>query len=67
MKVLRLLFSPVVFALGFLAPLAAQILNELSVQISGVPNLALGLALALAIGITAQVRGGWLWHSSKAR
>ena len=67
MLILKILFSPVVFALGFLTPLITQILNATAFEMAGVPNLAIGLALALALGITAQVRGGWLWHSSKAR
>jgi hypothetical protein len=67
MKILKLLLSPVTFAVGFLAPLFAQVMNELSVGIEGIPNIAIALAVAVALGITAQIRGGWLWHTSKAR
>jgi len=67
MKVLKILFSPVAFALGFLAPLFAQVLDGMALEVTGMPNIAIGLALALAIGITAQIRGGWLWHSSKTQ
>ena len=62
---LTLLFSPITFALGFLAPAIAQSLEALGWGVPGLSNLTLGLALALAIGVTAQLRGGWLWHSSK--
>lgn len=62
---LTLLFSPLTFALGFLAPAIAQSLEALGWGVPGLSNLTLGLALALALGVTAQLRGGWLWHSSK--
>ena len=65
MQALKLLFSPIVFAIGFLTPLFAQSLTAAGVSIEGVPNLYIGLAVALAFGITAQIRGGWLWHTSK--
>ena len=56
-QILKILFSPVVFALGFLTPLFTQMLNALAFEFAGMPNLAVGLAIALALGITAQVRG----------
>ncbi|MEE4300667.1 MAG: hypothetical protein V2J24_14610 [Pseudomonadales bacterium] len=64
MQALKLLFSPIVFAIGFLAPLTAQTLDAAGVALDGVPNLALGFAVALTLGTVAQFRGGWLWHSS---
>lgn len=65
MQALKLLFSPVVFAIGFLAPLIDQSLTAAGVAFDGVPNLYIGLGVGLALGITAQIRGGWLWHTSK--
>ena len=65
MQALKLLFSPMAFALGFLAPLTAQSLTAAGVSIPGVPNLAVGIAVGLALGITAQIRGGWLWHRTQ--
>jgi hypothetical protein len=62
MPFLKLLFSPMVFAIGFLVPLFSQSLTALGVQIDGVPNLVLGGSVAVLLGILAQVRGGWLWH-----
>ena len=67
MKILKFLFSPLAFALGFLAPLTAQTLTALSLGIEGIPNIVIGLGLALALGLTAQIRGGWLWHTSKTK
>ena len=65
MQALKLLFTPIAFAIGFLTPLFSQSLTAAGVSIDGVPNLYIGLAVALAFGITAQIRGGWLWHRSK--
>ncbi|MGB0266499.1 MAG: hypothetical protein ACPGC1_09720 [Pseudomonadales bacterium] len=64
-RLLTLFFSPLTFALGFLAPVIAQSAEALGWGVPGLSNLTLGLALALAIGVTAQLRGGWLWHTSK--
>ena len=63
-RLLALFFSPLTFALGFLAPALAQSLEALGWGVPGLSNLTLGLALALAIGVTVQLRGGWLWHSA---
>jgi hypothetical protein len=67
MKILKFLFSPLAFALGFLAPLTAQSMTALSLHIADIPNIVIGLSLALVIGLIAQIRGGWLWHSSKVQ
>ena len=64
-RLLTLFFSPLTFALGFLAPVIAQSAEALGWSDPGLSNLTLGLALALALGVTAQLRGGWLWHTSK--
>ncbi|MCR9279873.1 MAG: hypothetical protein NXH85_18085 [Pseudomonadaceae bacterium] len=66
MLLIRFLLTPIAFALGFLTPLIAQSMAALGWAIDGVPNLVVGLVIALTLGITAQIRGGWLWHSSKA-
>ena len=62
---LKLMLSPLAFALGFLAPIISQCAEALGWGIPGVSDLTLGLALGLVIGVTAQLRGGWLWHTSK--
>ena len=65
MQLLKLLFTPMVFAVGFLVPLFSQSLTAAGVQIDGVSNLVLGGAFALLLGVVAQVRGGWLWHGGQ--
>ena len=66
MWLMKLLTTPIAFALGFLTPLIAQSMTALGLGVEGVPNIAVGLIVAAALGITAQIRGGWLWHSAKS-
>ena len=66
MVLIKLLLTPLAFALGFLAPLIAQSMTALELGVTGIPNIVVGLVVALAIGFVAQIRGGWLWHSAKA-
>ena len=64
MKVLEIIFSPIVFSIGFLAPLIAQVL--LASNMVGGQTLAygIGLGIGIAVGIIAQVRGSWIWVKS---
>lgn len=64
MQALKLLFSPMVFALGFLAPLISECLTAAGVSVAGIPDVAVELVAAAAIGGVAQLRGGWLWHGT---
>ena len=64
MALLKLLFTPAAFALGFLTPLIAQTMTALGLQLGDVPNLVTGLAVAGVLALVAHLRGGWLWHSS---
>lgn len=59
-KLIGFVFSPVVFGLGFLAPLVAQTLTRLDVSM-GIENLYVGLFVGLALGLMAQFRGSWIW------
>ena len=59
-KLIRSIFTPVAFGLGFLAPLIAQTLTALEFS-SDVPNLVVGLIIGLSLGIMAQLRGSWVW------
>ena len=59
-KLIGLLFSPIVFGIGFVAPLVAQILNRLDVTM-GIENLYVGLIVGLLLGLMAQLRGSWVW------
>jgi hypothetical protein len=62
MKFVRLLFSPLVFGLGFIAPLAAQLLTAAGLTLpGGIDNLYAGLLIGGLLGLMAQVRGSWVW------
>lgn len=65
MLLLRWLMTPIAFSIGFLTPLLTQTMNAMGWTLGSVPNLVVGLVVALALGIVAQIRGGWLWHSSR--
>ena len=54
-------FGPIIFAVGFLAPLIAQASIRLGFDAPfGLSPLAFGFALAGVLGLVAQVRGRWL-------
>ena len=53
-------FSPLVFGLAFIAPLAAQILDHAGAEFA-LANIWIGLAIGLGLGLMAQLRGSWLW------
>ncbi len=59
-KLIGVLFSPVVFGLGFIAPLVAQTLTRLDVSM-GIENVYVGLIVGLSLGLMAQFRGSWVW------
>lgn len=59
-KLLEWFLSPLVFGIGFLAPLIAQSLVALQVQTPVTP-LVIGLVLGGLWGLMAQLRGSWLW------
>jgi len=53
--------GPVFFGVGFLAPLIAQSLEAAGVPAPfGLRPIQLGLALGLAMGVVAKLRGRWL-------
>ena len=59
-KLIGVLLSPVVFGLGFIAPLVAQTLTRLDVSM-GIENVYVGLIVGLSLGLMAQFRGSWVW------
>ena len=61
MKLVKYLFSPLVFGLGFLAPLIAQTLTALDVSFLGTSNLVVGIVIGGLLGLIAQFRGSWIW------
>lgn len=61
MKLIGFLFSPIVFGLGFLAPLIAQTLTASGLVIAGMDNIYIGLIIGGLLGLIAQFRGSWVW------
>lgn len=56
-----ILFSPMAFALGFLWPLSCQAAIALQLAEPGWPALIAGAAVAIPLGLVAQLRGSWVW------
>ncbi|SIO20147.1 hypothetical protein SAMN02745824_3328 [Parasphingorhabdus marina DSM 22363] len=55
-------FAPLLWGLGFLAPLTAQILDMMHWAAPwGLTPLGFGFIIGGIWGIYAQVRGTWLW------
>ncbi len=59
--VIKMLLSPMAFAIGFLWPLITQSLIALETTTSFSHALLAGGAVAIALGVVAQVRGSWIW------
>jgi hypothetical protein len=54
-------YGPVLFGIGFLAPLIAQSMDALSLEAPlGLSNILLGLMIGVALGFGARVRGRWV-------
>ena len=60
-RLLKLLLSPMAFAMGFLWPLVTQSLTALGYVEAGTQGLLVGAAVAIAFGVMAQTRGSWVW------
>ncbi|MEL6874359.1 MAG: hypothetical protein AAGM33_02685 [Pseudomonadota bacterium] len=55
-------FAPLLWGLGFLAPLTAQILEAMDWAAPwGLSPLGFGFIIGGIWGIYAQIRGTWLW------
>lgn len=61
MKFILLLLSPLVFGLGFIAPLIAQCMTQFGLAIGNIDNLLVGLVIGGLWGVMAQYRGSWVW------
>ncbi len=62
-NILRGIFAigPLIFGIGFLAPLIAQSMDALALSAPfGAANLAFGLAVGAVLGALATVRGRWV-------
>jgi len=60
-KFLKIVFSPIVFGVLFLAPLIAQSMTAAGLQVSTLPNLIVGLFIGGGLGLMAHYRGSWIW------
>ncbi len=60
-QLIKFIFSPTAFALGFLWPLLTQLMVTTQVMAAGWPAILLGAAIALPWGLMAQFRGSWIW------
>ncbi|MEM7767305.1 MAG: hypothetical protein AAF253_07430 [Pseudomonadota bacterium] len=53
--------GPILFGLGFVAPLTAQTLAALAIDAPfGLPHLTFGILVGLGLGLIAQIRGRWI-------
>jgi len=54
--------GPLLFGIGFLAPLIAALCNSLGISLPlGLAPIALGLIIGAGLGLLAVVRKTWLW------
>ncbi|HCX68540.1 hypothetical protein [Parvibaculum sp.] len=54
-------WGPVLFGIGFLAPLIAQSMEALHIAPPfGLPSIATGLAIGTLAGLIAKYRGSWV-------
>ena len=60
-KFLKMVFSPIVFGLLFLAPLITQSMTAAGLQIFTLPNIIVGLFIGVGVGLMAHYRGSWIW------
>lgn len=64
MRVIAFAFSlgPILFGIGFLAPLIAALLGAAGIDAPlGLAPLHFGLATGALLGLVARQRGTWLW------
>ena len=64
MKLIQVFFSPIGFAIGFLAPLVAQGLLYFDIAENWKIAYSVGILVALFFGLMAQTRGSWIWVKS---
>ena len=64
MKLIQVFFSPIGFAIGFLAPLVAQGLLYFDIAENWKIAYSVGILVALFFGLMAQTRGSWMWLKS---
>ncbi len=60
-QLVKVFLSPLAFAIGFLWPLATQVLLAGEIMTSGWPVWAVSAAIVLPFALMAQFRGSWIW------
>lgn len=60
-QVVRVFLSPMVFAIGFLWPLATQVILAGEIMLPGWQVWAVSAAIVLPFALMAQFRGSWIW------
>ena len=60
-RAISLLLSPMAFAIGFLWPLATQVLIAAGYMAQDWRAYVAGAAIALFFGVMAHLRGSWIW------
>ncbi len=60
-RLIKVFFSPMIFAVGLLWPLGTQILIASGLMTPGWPTWAVSAAVVLPFALMAQIRGSWLW------
>ena len=60
-NILKFLLSPWAWAVGFLWPLATQMLIAAELMASGTTAWAAGAVIALALALIAHFKGSWIW------
>lgn len=56
-------FGPLIFGVGFMAPLFAELFAQAGMSLPfGLTPLLAGLLLGGGLGLIAQVRGSWIWQ-----
>ena len=59
--IIKLILSPLAFALGFIWPLITQSLVALQWLPAGPSAVLAGALVATTLGLVAQFRGSWIW------
>ena len=58
---IKLLFTPVAFAIGFMWPLAAQVLVATGAMAAGWQAWVVAALIVAPFAASAQLRGSWIW------
>ncbi|MGI9293296.1 MAG: hypothetical protein ACR2PS_04880 [Pseudomonadales bacterium] len=60
-QAIKILLSPLAFAIGFLWPLVTQVMLAGNIMMSGWQVWAVAAAIVLPFALMAQFRGSWIW------